>query len=124
VGAHGRRLRRLRDRHPGVQPQHVGGPEDALDYLFTEWNNKAVGFVSYGGAGGTRAVEHLRQIAGELMMADVRQQVMISLLTEFEDFRTFRPGDWQEPALHTLLDQVTAWSEALAPLRAAAGRAA
>ena len=29
--------------------------KNALDYLYTEWNNKAVGFVSYGGAGGARA---------------------------------------------------------------------
>ena len=31
-----------------------------------EWNNKAVGFVSYGAVGGARAAEHLRQVAGEL----------------------------------------------------------
>ena len=26
--------------------------KNAIDYLYTEWNNKAVGFVSYGGVGG------------------------------------------------------------------------
>ena len=39
--------------------------KNALDYLYREWNDKAVGFVSYGGRGGTRAVEHLRLIAAE-----------------------------------------------------------
>jgi NAD(P)H-dependent FMN reductase len=34
--------------------------KNAIDYLYAEWNDKAVGFVSYGGAGGVRAVEHLR----------------------------------------------------------------
>src|SRR5690242_18263153 len=34
--------------------------KNAIDYLNAEWNNKAAGFVSYGGAGGARAVEHLR----------------------------------------------------------------
>jgi len=28
--------------------------------LFAEWNNKAAAFVSYGGAGGARAVQPLR----------------------------------------------------------------
>ena len=53
--------------------------KNAIDYLYAEWNNKAVGFVSYGGVGGARAAEHLRLVAGELQMADVRQQVALSL---------------------------------------------
>ena len=91
--------------------------KNAIDYLFAEWNNKAVGFVSYGAVGGARAAEHLRLVAGELQMADVRQQVALSLLTEFENFSVFRPGDYNVAALDTLLDQVVAWSNALAPLR-------
>jgi NAD(P)H-dependent FMN reductase len=91
--------------------------KNAIDYLYAEWNNKAVGFVSYGSVGGTRAAEHLRLVAGELQMADVRQQVALSLITEFENFTVFRPGDYNIAALHTLLDQVVAWSTALAPLR-------
>jgi NAD(P)H-dependent FMN reductase len=91
--------------------------KNAIDYLYAEWNNKAVGFVSYGGVGGARAAEHLRLVAGELQMADVRQQVALSLLTEFENFSVFKPGDYNRAALDTLLDQVIAWSSALAPLR-------
>jgi NAD(P)H-dependent FMN reductase len=91
--------------------------KNAIDYLYAEWNNKAVGFVSYGGVGGARAAEHLRLVAGELQMADVRQQVTLSLLTEFENFSTFKPGDYSQASLETLLDQVIAWSTALAPLR-------
>ncbi|MFJ8111708.1 NADPH-dependent FMN reductase [Streptomyces sp. NPDC096132] len=93
--------------------------KNAIDYLYNEWNNKAAGFVSYGGVGGARAVEHLRLVAGELQMADVRQQVALSLMTEFENFSVFKPGDYNVGALGTLLDQVVAWSGALAPLRAA-----
>ncbi len=91
--------------------------KNAIDYLYAEWNNKAAGFVSYGAVGGARAAEHLRLVAGELQMADVRQQVALSLLTEFENFSVFKPGDYNRAALDTLLDQVIAWSEALAPLR-------
>jgi NAD(P)H-dependent FMN reductase len=98
--------------------------KNAIDYLYAEWNNKAVGFVSYGGVGGARATEHLRLVAGELHMADVRQQVALSLLTEFENFSVFKPSDYNLAALETLLDQVVAWSTALAPLRQPAATAA
>jgi NAD(P)H-dependent FMN reductase len=97
--------------------------KNAIDYLYAEWNNKAVGFVSYGGVGGARAAEHLRLVAGELQMADVRQQVALSMITEFENFSVFKPGAYNVDALHTLLDQVIAWSAALAPLRSRAAAA-
>jgi NAD(P)H-dependent FMN reductase len=98
--------------------------KNAIDYLYAEWNNKAVGFVSYGSVGGARAAEHLRLIAGELQMADVRQQVALSLMTEFENYTVFKPGEYNRAALDTLLDQVVAWSAALAPLRAQQRKAA
>ena len=60
-----------------------GALKNALDYLYREWNNKAAGFVSYGSAGGARAVEQLRLVMGELQVADVRAQVMLSLFTDF-----------------------------------------
>ena len=80
--------------------------KNAIDFLYKEWNNKGVGFVSYGNAGGARAVEHLRLIAGELQMADVRQQVTLSIMTEFEHFSVFKPGAYNLPALNTMLDQL------------------
>jgi NAD(P)H-dependent FMN reductase len=98
--------------------------KNAIDYLYSEWNNKAVGFVSYGGVGGARAAEHLRLVVGELQMADVRQQVALSLITEFENFSVLKPGDYSLAALDTLLDQVVSWSTALAPLRQPAAVAA
>ncbi len=97
-----------------------GALKNALDYLYHEWGNKAAGFVSYGGsANGTRAVEHLRQIMGELSVADVRAQVALSLITDFEGYTLFRPTAEHEKQLHLVLDQVTAWSSALQPLRTA-----
>ena len=91
--------------------------KNAIDYLYAEWTNKAAGIVSYGGVGGARAAEHLRLVLGELQIADVRQQVALSLITEFENFSTFKPSDYNLAALTTMLDQVIAWSTALAPLR-------
>ena len=92
--------------------------KNALDYLYTEWNNKAAAFVSYGGVGGARAVEHLRLVASELQLATVRGQVAISLATEFENYSVFKPSDYLLPQVDTMLDQVVAWSKALEPLRA------
>src|SRR4051794_25772657 len=105
---------------PEYNHSTFGVLKNAIDYLYAEWTNKAVGFVSYGSAGGTRAVEHLRLVAGELQMADVRQQVIVNLMTEFENFTTFQPRDYHVQALTTQLDEVVAWSEALAHLRQAA----
>ena len=65
--------------------------KNAIDYLFHEWNNKAAGFVGYGGAGGVRAVENLRLVLGEIEIADVRAQVALSMLSDFENFTTFTP---------------------------------
>jgi NAD(P)H-dependent FMN reductase len=111
-----------------VTPEYNHGTsgvlKNAIDYLYAEWNNKAVEFVSYGAVGGARAAEHLRLIAGELQMADVRQQVALSLLTEFENFSVFKPGDFNVAALDKMLDQVVAWSTALAPLRQSTAAAA
>ena len=92
--------------------------KNALDFLYAEWNNKAAGFVSYGSAGGVRAVENLRLIAGELQMADVRAQVALPFTTEFENFRTFTPSENAEEALIPLLDQLISWTTALKTLRA------
>jgi NAD(P)H-dependent FMN reductase len=92
--------------------------KNAIDYLYAEWNNKAVGVVSYGAVGGARAAEHLRLIAGELQMADVRTNVALSMFTDFVNFTDLAPGEHQVQALGTLIEQVIAWSRALAPLRA------
>lgn len=97
-----------------------GALKNALDFVYAEWNNKAAGFVSYGAAGGVRAVEHLRTIVGELQIADVRQQVALSLLTDFEQWTTLKPVPQYEAPLSVLLDQLVAWSGALKGVREAA----
>lgn len=96
-----------------------GALKNAIDFLYREWNNKASGFVGYGGLGGTRAVESLRSIVGELEIADVRSQVALSLKTDFEDFSVFKPAAHQAEAVNKMLDQVIAWSGALKNLREA-----
>lgn len=89
--------------------------KDAIDYLYAEWHHTAAGFVSYGVLGGIRAVEHLRQVAGELKIADVRAQVALNLADITDTDVT--ASDQQHTQLTTMLDEVVAWAEALRPLR-------
>ena len=49
--------------------------KNALDYVYKEWNRKAVGFVSYGSVGGARSIEQLREVAVELQMAPIRASI-------------------------------------------------
>lgn len=94
-----------------------GALKNAIDFLYKEWNNKAAGFVSYGSAGGARAVEQLRLVMAELQIADVRAQVMLSLFTDFENFSVFKPAAFHEKSVNVMLDQVIAWGRVLKVLR-------
>ena len=91
--------------------------KNAIDFLFKEWNNKAAGFVGYGSAYGARAVESLRLVMGEVMIADVRAQVMLSLFTDFENYSVFKPAERHVESLNTMIDQVIAWGTALKSVR-------
>ncbi|HEY3559481.1 MAG TPA: NAD(P)H-dependent oxidoreductase [Kribbella sp.] len=112
------------DRYDGfvvVTPEYnhsIPGPlKNAIDYLYAEWNNKAIGFVGYGVVGAVRAVEHLRLIAAELQLASVRSQVALSFHHDFENFATLKPQPHQEAALDDLFDQLVTWSNALRTVR-------
>lgn len=91
--------------------------KNAIDYLFKEWNNKAAGFVSYGDAGGVRAVEQLRLVMGSLMIADVRTQVSLSLTHDFEDQFRFKPQEKHQRKMEKLFDEVVNWGTAMKTLR-------
>jgi len=91
--------------------------KNAIDFLFAEWNNKAAGFVSYGGAGGARAVEHLRLVLAEVQIATVRNQVLLSMFNDFENFSVFKPHSRHEKSVNEVFDQIIAWGGALKALR-------
>lgn len=111
------------DGYVFVTPEYnratTGALKNAIDYLYHEWNNKAAGFVGFGSAGGTRAVENLRLIMGELQVADVRAQVSLSLFTDFQNFSQFDPADHHVESVNTMLEQVIAWSKAMQSVRSA-----
>ncbi|MFE9614045.1 NADPH-dependent FMN reductase [Streptomyces sp. NPDC006012] len=91
--------------------------KNAIDYLYTEWNNKAAAFVSYGGLGGARAIEHLRAISSELQLAHVRQQLSFSLMTDFENFSAFQPAPHHDDIAVVLFNQLESWAGALKTVR-------
>jgi len=94
-----------------------GAFKNAVDYLNWEWKDKALGFVSYGSAGGSRAVDHWRGVASELHMADVREVLHLYLMSDFENYSMFKPTEDHAAQLNKVIDEVKAWSEALKPLR-------
>lgn len=109
------------DAYVFVTPEYnhstSGALKNAIDFLYKEWNNKAAGFVSYGSAGGVRAVEHLRVIMAEVQVATVRAQVMLSLATDFESYATFKPDARHAKTANVMLDQLISWGTALRTVR-------
>jgi NAD(P)H-dependent FMN reductase len=91
--------------------------KNAIDYLYYEWHDKPAGFVSYGSAGGARAVEQLRQVMGEIHVTDVRQQVLFFFPTDFENSTILKPKEYHEKMLNTMLDNLVAWGNVLKTLR-------
>jgi NAD(P)H-dependent FMN reductase len=102
---------------PEYNPGVPGALKNAIDFLFAEWNDKAAGFVSYGGVGGARAAEQLRLVLAEVQIATVRNQVLLSMFTDFENFSIFKPAANQEKSVNAMFDQVIAWGGALKTLR-------
>jgi len=109
-----------------VAPEYnrsVGGEmKNAFDWVYREWNGKAIGFVGYGSVGGARAVEHMRLIAIELQMAPVRQGVHLPMNLNMSMMDKQAPVD---PALFApvqqaadgMLDQLVWWTDALKQAR-------
>lgn len=91
--------------------------KNALDYVYSQWNNKPVGFVAYGGMGGARAVEQLREVVIELQMVPVRNAVYIpAFWTLLDDKGNLKTETLNESA-EAMLDQLTWWTKVLKEAR-------
>ncbi len=91
--------------------------KNALDYVFREWNRKPVGFVGYGGVGGARAVEQLRQVVAELEMVSTRNSVHImfdAIIASMSDPSEIPESlNAYENQAQTMLGQLMWWTKAL-----------
>jgi NAD(P)H-dependent FMN reductase len=90
--------------------------KNALDYVYHAWARKAVAFVSWGGAGGTRGVEQLRLVAIELDMAPSRFAVHIANPWFIKDISGIDTEQNRQSAA-ALLDNLAWWAGALSAVR-------
>lgn len=92
--------------------------KNALDYLFHEWRNKPVGFVSYGGmSGGIRAVQMFKQVATTVGMYPAQATVAIPFVGEKVESGKFTAHDDERAAAKALLDELCTTAPVLAQLR-------
>lgn len=89
-----------------------------VDWHFTQWTAKPVGFVSYGGAaGGRHAVLHLENVFTELHAVTIRDG--LAFPNYFTGWRDGAPLDAAAPGhAKTLLEQLGWWARALRAARA------
>lgn len=92
-----------------------------IDWHFTQWQAKPVGFVSYGGvAGGLHAVEQLRLVFSEVHAVTMRDTVSFHRFPQlFDENGGLRDPDGPAGAAKVLLDQLAWWATALHNARAA-----
>jgi NAD(P)H-dependent FMN reductase len=93
--------------------------KNAIDFLNQEWVHKPVGFVSYGGvAGGTRAVQMLKQVVTSVKMVPVLASVNIPFVKQFlDDDERIQPNEIMTTSVATMLDELLPMAVALETLR-------
>lgn len=93
---------------------------NAIDYLYHEWTNKPVAFVGYGAeAGGARAVEHLRAVAGQLSMFDISPTLIIpNYYHHLDASGAWQPDEHQTERAHKILADIGFWADKFNPIRA------
>lgn len=92
--------------------------KNALDHLSREWKDKVVGFVSYGGvAGGTRAVQMLKQVVTTLKLLPVFEAVSIPFVQTLLDDGRFQSNDVIDASAADLLDELARVGHAMRGLR-------
>lgn len=112
------------DAYVFITAEYNRGPtavlKNALDYAYSEWSNKPVSFVGYGGVGGARAVEQLRLNAIELQMAPIRTGVHIlapQYLAVAREGKKLGEFDFLNQSANDMLDQLSWWTNALKQAR-------
>lgn len=109
-----------------VTPEYNHAPpaslKNAMDWVYQEWNKKPVTFVAYGGVGGARSIEQLKEVAVELQMAPMRNNINITfdyMMKAFQDsnidpIELLKPFDEKAKGM---IDQLIWWGNALKEAR-------
>ncbi|MEH6375580.1 NAD(P)H-dependent oxidoreductase [Streptomyces sp. KLMMK] len=109
---------------PEYNHSYPASLKNLIDWHYTQWQAKPVGFVSYGGlSGGLRAVEHLRPVFTELHAVTIREQVSFhNPWGKFDDdgrHLDAEAGEQAAGAAKVMIDQLTWWALSLREARAA-----
>ena len=82
--------------------------KNAIDFLYHEWADKPVGFVSYGGvSAGTRSVQQLMPVVTDVGMVPVITMVNIPFVAQFIDANGgLKTNDVMEKAATAMLDEL------------------
>lgn len=104
---------------PEYNHSYPASLKNAIDWHYTQWQAKPVGFVSYGGiSGGLRAVEHLRPVFAEVHAVTVRDTVSFHNAGGlFESDGRLKDPEGPDTAAGAMLDQLTWWARALRTAR-------
>ena len=94
-----------------------GAFKNAVDSIGVEWMHKPVAFVSYGAAGGILAVENWRTVLANFNVYDLRDNVQLSLFTDFGD-QGFAPAERHAQPLAELFSHLEQVARVMQPLRA------
>jgi NAD(P)H-dependent FMN reductase len=101
--------------------------KNALDHLYAEVHRKPATFIGYGGVGGARAVEHLRNILAEMHVATLKHTVhigMVEFLGMLREGRAITDYPHLADAAKPMLDDLVWWTTALKAARLATPAAA
>ncbi|GAA4490740.1 NAD(P)H-dependent oxidoreductase [Rhodococcus olei] len=104
---------------PDMNRSYPASLKTAVDWHFSQWDRKAIGFVGYSGAsGGLLAIEHLRQVFNELGADTIREYVSFPRYFElFDADGTLRDPAHPESAAEKMLNQLHWWASTLTAAR-------
>jgi NAD(P)H-dependent FMN reductase len=92
--------------------------KNAIDFLYTEWRHKPVGFVTYGGiAAGTRSMQMLKQVLSALEMFPLTAAVNIPNFPAFIKDDVFTPADEHKKNAAGMLKELEKWGNHLNAVR-------
>jgi NAD(P)H-dependent FMN reductase len=88
---------------------------NAIEYLFSEWNYKAAGIVSYGGiSAGTRAANNLKGDLASMSMIPLVHGVNFSMFPQFiTEEGEFVPNENSHKSAETMLIELIRWTKGL-----------
>jgi NAD(P)H-dependent FMN reductase len=93
--------------------------KNAIDFLYTEWRHKPVGFVSYGGvAAGTRAVQAIKSVLAVLKMTPAVEAVPIPFFGQLiDEHGRFQGSDGLNLACVGMFDELQRLDAIMRPIR-------